>query len=775
VRLGNGTLVNEYVSNEGTHEIKNSFVDSSASGLIKKLNTNSSQENEVAISNCYFTNGDEVIIEKVGNTFEVLTNVIKATNKADFAEWSYSKSYSSMVDWCDYDYLAGSKKLDFVYPLQSGFVKVFLTGSCYESVMVAGDTVVDATNLKMAFSEADKNQEAEVNLLVEKIFMEARAQVQNNTNIKVNALKDTTIIRGENNEDSLFVAAGGAKITIGEDAEEVGVAGGRSTSPTITIDGNRDYIEKNKLESGAVVVSYGAEVELKENVVIKNNINNNVKYGGAVLLFNTAAKSTIDATFENCYAENGGGAVCVVGTTVNSLGSAYNCSTKGKGGVAYFTNELPQSSTQAMRTLYGKGLNVQPIEDPEAGELEDGFNISTSSYYYSYGSMDADGGVFYCEGTLTISGAPHFDGGGCANGGAIYATNLIITGNPIFEANNVDTKGGAIYVAEDLIISGSPLFDGNSSNGDGGAIYAGGDVTISGSPKFTSNSSGDRGGAVAADNTTFASTSSAEFNENFADLGGAIYSYNDIEISGNPIFDENGAAKSGSAIDCEGTLTISGNPTFSNHGDYNLGTCGAINVWSSVEISGNPTFIGNRGDYYTDNHAAAIYSDGVVNITGNPLFSGNFSVYNGVIYAAGDVTVSGAPSFIENNTNGIGAIKSDSKITISGDADFYANSAGDWGVISAPTVIISGNPNFVDNPSNAPCNMGGGISASTLVEISGSPTFINCYTDDGQGGAIYSEGDVVISGNPTFAGNKLGTYDGGAIYAYNNVIVSGSP
>ena len=131
VRLGEGKLVEEYISNNGKHEIKNSFVDNEGTGFVGKLSTDDSQENEVTISNCYFTTWDNAILERVGECFVVENKVINPTTKT-FADWSYSKDYSTTVDWCDYDYREGSQQLDFKYPLQSGFVKVFLTGSCYE-------------------------------------------------------------------------------------------------------------------------------------------------------------------------------------------------------------------------------------------------------------------------------------------------------------------------------------------------------------------------------------------------------------------------------------------------------------------------------------------------------------------------------------------------------------------------------------------------------------------------------------------------------------------
>ncbi|MBQ8615671.1 MAG: hypothetical protein IJ415_03805, partial [Clostridia bacterium] len=690
VRLGNGKLVNEFVSNNGTHYIKNSFVDSDANGFIGKIDASSSTENEVTISNCYHT-GEIVFNEKIGAVTEI--NLIKATNKADFANWNYSSTYSTKTEWCDYDYLVGTSKLDFVYPLQAGFVKVYLTGSCYESVMVAGDTVVDATNLATAFEEADKNDKAEINLLVEKIFMEARAEAGNNSEITVNAIKDTTIVRGENNTDSMFVATGSSKIVIGGDQNNVSAMNTRSNSiPTITLDGNRDYFEKNNLESGALVVSYGAEVEIKDNVVIKNSVNTNVGYGGAVLLFNTSAKADINATFENCYAENGGGAVAIVGSGVKALGSFKNCSTEGNGGAVYLAPALPTAETQAVRSLYGNGSNIMPMAHQD---ITGDYEISDSETYSSCSA--SNGGAFYVAGNLIISGSPTFSsnkaqasGGGC--GGAIYAEgNVEITGNPNFESNQAkavglatNANGGAIYSGNDVSITGNSIFTLNNAlctgvaiysvnitiagtaefsdnQGGGAVIYASSTATIAGEVKFETSASSisayvdseEPGGLLGGDEpgTTTTSEITAIFTEGDVIISSSptfsdnyvIHSGGDVIITGNPTFE----ACSNAPIEANGDVKISGNPIFKSNTNASVGASGgAIYAQGNVEITGNPTFDSNSATNVTSGgKGGAIYAGGDVIITGNPTFTSNSSVADGgAIYAVGDVEISSLPS-----------------------------------------------------------------------------------------------------------------------------------
>ena len=785
VRLGTGLIANEFISNNGKNTIKNSFVDSNAEGLINKLDTNNSSENTVEISNCYFTNGEASIKEKVGETFTFEEKVIKAKNKSDFAEWSYSKEYSNEFEWCDYDYLENSRELNFVLPVQRGFVKVYLTGSCFESVMVAGDSVVETTNLSAAFVEADKEAEAEVNLLVEKIFMEAQAEVSN-SNVTVNAVKDTTIIRGNNNTTNMFVATGNSKIELGSSSEVSTSSASSSNQSTITLDGNRDYIEKNNLKSGAMVVAYGGEVEIHNNVVIKDNINNSdVSYGGAVLLYNTKTKANLKATFENCQAEYGG-AVCVIGTTINNLGSFYNCTAEKAGGAIYLDMQLPTEETEAVRSLYGKGLQIKPmdtiVDQQQTVDAGTDFDASYNNVVFEGCSAETYGGAIYCSGALTMSGSPTFtDNSAAKKGGAIYCKNFNISGSPTFNKNKAystvsdSVEGGAVECSN-LTISGNPQFYENSvdnlvkdGSGDNGGAISCNSFVISGNPIFENNSSCQYGGAI-----NFAAASRIEvgseaiFKSNSAIGGGCLHAVTaKLEIAGNPTFELNMATSEdegdwnitkGGAID--GTVTISGNPIFKSNSAYYFG--GAI--CGTVEISGNPIFKSNSVTKTKSGQGSGGGAiRGNVTISGHATFESNSSSKcGGAIY--GTVTISGSAHFISNTaTTEGGAIQNGfNKLIISGEAVFESNSANYGGAIHfwGDEIEISGYAEFNKNSAEV---YGGAIQHRKLLTISGTANF-NENTAKSDGGAIYhdSNSTLIISGKANFVSNRSSN-DGGAI------------
>ena len=803
VRLGNGLLVNEYVSNNGPHYIKNSFIDTQAKGFIYKIDTNSSNENTVSISNCYFTNGEIAIKESVGNTFVETENLIKITNKSDLADWSYSKEYNTENEWCDYDHLENTQKLDFNYPVQSGFVKVYLTGSCYESVMVTGDTVVDTTNLSEAFAEADKAVEAQINLLVEKIFMEAEAEVSN-AQVKVNALQDTTIVRGENNTESMFVGKGNSKITIGSELQ-AGISSETSVQPTIVLDGNREYVEANDMESNALVVSYGGNVEIHDNVLIKNNVNNNIKYGGAVLVYESSAKATIDAKIENCHAEYAGGGVCVVGTMPESIGSVINCSAKKGGAVALIKELKDDSAVSSLRSTYGALDRVVAVDDHQM--VSDGYSITGNSTYL--GNTSTRGGAFYCSGgSISIEGSPTFQTCKAVYGGAIFVDNKLgINGSPTFNnctadyggaiwagGNTVDDFGNIVVVGgvELNVGAGATKFDSCTSTYEGGAIYGHLARFEGGSIRFESCTSYDGGALYVVNDLSICGTAQIVFDHcNVRHAGGAVYVSKDIHVFGSSNTTFNtcyvtsemyDGGLGGGAIFTNGNMKVSGvsNMSFNTCFTYSAG--GAIYIFNTLTFdsaglvefkscTATPNWGGDGGAIHCDTDV--YFYNGTTKVLDCHAYNGS----TGGGLKARNV-IMGRTSTVEFNScsasgSGGGAISAVTvKIQDLCKATFLNNSSAGGsggGAISASVELTSSEPAlFQNNRSNS--LRGGAISNVTAFR--GDHVFINNYSQTG-GGAFATRVDLNIYGASKFINNTAHEF-GGAIFADKNLNIRGS-
>lgn len=760
IRLGNGNLANEYVSNNGKHYIKNSFVDSNAEGLVTKLNSEISSEHLVSISNSYYTLGEKAIVNASLGSFVYEDKVIKPVGKANFSTWDYSVEYDATKTWCDYDYLANTQELDFNYPLQAGFVKVYLTGSCYENIVKIGSEVINATNFQQAFDEADKQGEAEINLIVEKVFMEAQATIDN-SNVKINPVVDTEIVRGENNKGSMFVSAGSAKLELGS-TSDVATASVRNSQPVLTIDGNREYVEQNNLESSALIVAF-SDVEVHENVEIKNNVNNTVGYGGAVICHNVTRDINIKGKIENCYAENGG-AVAYISSAeeseIKSLGTIENCSAKLGGGL-YIGTELPAEAVQQMHKLYGENINIRPMADYDNQHRTNVTEI-TGDDTYTNCTAEKGGAIYNAAGGLCIEGNATFKSNKATHGygGAIYVeTYLTITGGySTFESN----------IAQETRESGYS----NPDQGDyygyarGGAVYSGGDITfMGGNASFKSNFAMDGyGDGLSVYNSVYA-------------YGGAIYCGGNLsfvpsgdkesEFIGNGISASNYGG-SGNAVYVIGTTYFYTNVLFDkNTISYNGGPYGCDVYSRSIYLQVMPTFVNTQ---YSGLSGAIQIPEGA------DLTFENTNVH---INISGDLPENVKLTFIGNSTS---CLTVGGNIPASAELTFIKNSGtclslGEGATVDENALIfflqnsgtclsLSGNHSY-DFPYNFSSNTGTAVNLS-----SGTLTIDKPMTFDGYGISLGSSANLVVAADVEFKNIGTGKYAIYGSYSGSNITVN---
>ena len=558
-------LVGEYISNNGKHYIKNCFADTtlnavSTLGLIYSINTNNSSQNEITIENCYYTNTESAysIVDNI-NFVDDDTNVVKATNINEFNTngFDYHANYDNNKPWTNYTYKEGSKALSFTYPVLRQYVKTFLTGSNYESVVVENGQARDASTLKEALKTTSAN--VEINIIVEEVYVDEQAEAVD-TDVQINVMQDTTILRSEKNEESIFVASGTSNLVIGNN----GLTRSGETN-IITIDGNREAVESNNLESGALIVSNGNNVEIHNNVVLKDNINTTTKYGGAVLLYNTDQQATVNATISNCYAENGGGGICSVGTAPATLAGINNCSTNGNGGGALIVDELEDiEAVQTISKLYGSKHKVKPLKQEFYQNVIitpsnwNSWSLTENDPYTYTGNTAGQGGVFYLS-------------------GAGLKVEYFSKEQPLkFVSNTADTTGGAISAWASSINLEYCEFESNSAE-DGGAVFVSdGGNNNSGYTNtlknctFKNNTASISGGAVYFSDyleyVTLTITNSS-FKGNESANGGAIYcdNYGTTTIENTEFCNNNTMYGYGSSIFCASNLSLE-NVSFDDSG-----------------------------------------------------------------------------------------------------------------------------------------------------------------------------------------------------------------
>lgn len=256
---------------------------------------------------------------------------------------------------------------------------------------------------------------------------------------------------------------------------------------------------------GAITVDSG-NLTLSKVVLDSNKSTPSKLAGGGAVLFNTAAKLTLnDCTVTNNVANGsssaplaGGGAInCLSGATVtinNSIFSNNSSSLdfggviRGQGSVTLTVNDSKFENNSALSggVLYANNCTVT-------------LNRSTVSGNTSTGTVGA-GGAIYCIGTSTFDAKySTFSNNSSKNGGAvsIRGGNYKFT-NCTLSANSASgTGGGAINLGlanSNLTLNNCTVFGNAASNGAGGGIFK---SFTTGAMTVTLNSS------IVAGNTSF--------------------------------------------------------------------------------------------------------------------------------------------------------------------------------------------------------------------------------------------------------------------------------
>lgn len=321
-----------------------------------------------------------------------------------------------------------------------------------------------------------------------------------------------------------------------------------------------------------------------------------------------------------------------------------------------------------------------------------------------------------------------------SGGGAITTESNALIIDTIFENNNANYGGGAIFVGiqSNMTVKGC-IFTRNNADTlyGGGAIYNDILSTLNVENSIFTNNNANVGGAIANQGTMNAKKGT--FTSNTAGWGGAIFNNNPGTLTVNDsIFTDNIASPSGGAINDEFGTVIVNNSTFIN----NMATYGgAICSHLGTLTVNNSTFKSNQAGSL----GGAITNDGTLNINGS-IFDSNYAPTGGAINKdGGTLNVTGS-TFTGNSADNGGAIDNRNTSTVNGST-------------------------FTDNTSN----YGGAINNSGILTVNDS-TFLGNTAND-QGGAIYNENTLTIT-DSTFTNNTA--YNGGAIWTLGSLTANGS-
>lgn len=410
------------------------------------------------------------------------------------------------------------------------------------------------------------------------------------------------------------------------------------------------------------------------------------------------------------------------------------------------------------------------------------------------------GGAILVEGTTagTAGGALNLYAGGgdeakdfknnkAENGGAIYVVGNFTTiqegSNALFESNQAEGKGGAIFQANEgatqgrVTLPSGARFYNNSAKTGGGAVYvssaADASCTVNGSTFEENKTTGanSNGGAIYTNGRITLNSGTFDNNQAPNGWGGAVYSSKPkdsnyiVNVTGGT-FTRNTAVQGGAIFAGEslangGLVTVSG------------GTFGGEPTQGVLDPGNVATFTGKRGG------GGAIWGD-PVRITGTHAAPVRFTNNKATGGDGGAVFSSpaAAPSLSTNTSmqyaifdgnsaaQGGGAVSMNCAATID-QVLFKSNSttADAGGALQLNGAATIRNSSFLKNRA---ATQGGAIrlpleSDNTLVGITNSYFYENTATNDG--GAIYNTGDrQTVTIHRSYFGNNssVGT-KGGAI------------
>lgn len=460
--------------------IANSFADTtinanSVGGLVGEIvSANNSADNYAKVENCYYGSTNRAYF---ANNWRVqYNNTMSLLNKTDFSVFDvkpYSLELTSTPNaWTNYTYAKYSQALDFDYPIQAGFVKVFMTGSAYETVLVKDGEVQNLTSIPEAFKSVNGNEQAEVNIIVENIQMNDTAYASESTTIKVNSAVNTTITRGASNPETLFAAISNSTLVLGEE-------NATASTPKLVLDGESQKVKQNNLKTGVMVLAEGSDFALGKNVIIQNNINNSTAYGSAVVVIGSGNTIEINGgTIQNCEADDGAGLTLInTNAVINDL-IIKDCI--GGGLAAIDTNE--EEEINEIRGSIANTVRLTDVNTTGWNEITLGENVKitgcvkTSDVFVSgagakFVSANANAVVNFNGASITNCSTANGNGAGVyLESNSSNGYNVIFNMNSGVIANNSSNHDGAgVYVKGTFVMNGGEIK--NNTAEMGAAVY----------------------------------------------------------------------------------------------------------------------------------------------------------------------------------------------------------------------------------------------------------------------------------------------------------------
>ncbi|MBR2466591.1 MAG: hypothetical protein IKB38_06660 [Clostridia bacterium] len=435
------------------------------------------------------------------------------------------------------------------------------------------------------------------------------------------------------------------------------------TDSALTVDGNSDAMSVDVVGT-VIFVCTGNRADLGPNFSVSGHTkvgNDRVKNGYSV-----------------SYPARVGGAVAIIESkgVMNIYGGKYSDNR---------TNDITDTSTdEGSISSYGGAfynygtMNIYGgiFENNHAGRGGAFYNYRTMNIYNAtiigntastYGGAiytpNSDSAFLYvgAENEVVKDGKVYFtSNSSVSGGGAIYANNLLVIKNTVFDSNSVTGgNGGALYASATRMTLVGVEFTNNTSSKYGGTIYLTGNNELQEVPElsvtdssFTKNTAVTRAGAIYMSGSSRAYFENTDFTDNTSATGAVFYLNGaNVEINGSEISGNTATANGGVfAILSSSSVLINGARIKENSGS--LGgvayiNASEMNIYNSELYSNEAAKSGGAIYAYT----SAIFG------AYNTVFRANTSVENGgavMLYTASTQSVLHSCTFDSNVATGVG-------------------------------------------------------------------------------------------------------------------------
>lgn len=273
------------------------------------------------------------------------------------------------------------------------------------------------------------------------------------------------------------------------------------------------YVTNGSVAEGTTVAD---PVQVKvENMKFEGNTSNG--NGGAIYCYTASEVTVENSYFEHnkaTHAPQGGGAVYLTGAKVDIIGCEFKL------------NVASNKTEGAAEGGNGGAIGVYN-EKSVLNAVNSKFEENRTEDFSKYGS----GAIHISAATVKIDGCTFCNNSTIGNGGAVGAyskAKVTVVGKSVFERNNADGNGGALYIASDggtsVTVDGEAVFAVNHAT-IGGAVY----VTGSGSvlnvkgTEFAQNSAATNGGAIYVTGPATVTLEDVTATSNAAAQGGFLY------------------------------------------------------------------------------------------------------------------------------------------------------------------------------------------------------------------------------------------------------------